>query len=194
MRPVLCLAAALLALTSCTSPTSRPAPPPAALAAAPSSLPGRKADGSVLLPNQWSLRPAGKQVESAISRSMSPSILLANSPPSSIAAIVRMKSSSSISPRPKSFRRTNVHEAFYGLEFSKDGQPPFLQRRRRRVVHRFDFQEGILSHDQPIKLRDRRTRGVPAGLALDGKDPAFMGGQRLGQPRQPGRPEPLTRK
>src|SRR5689334_1725996 len=26
-------------------------------------LPGKKADGSVLLPNQWSLRPAGKQIE-----------------------------------------------------------------------------------------------------------------------------------
>jgi hypothetical protein len=26
-------------------------------------LPGQRADGSVLLPNQWSLRPAGQQVE-----------------------------------------------------------------------------------------------------------------------------------
>jgi len=26
-------------------------------------LPGQRADGSILLPNQWSLRPAGRQVE-----------------------------------------------------------------------------------------------------------------------------------
>src|SRR5690242_9506994 len=27
------------------------------------SLPGKQPDGSVLLPNQWSLRPVGKQIE-----------------------------------------------------------------------------------------------------------------------------------
>ena len=26
-------------------------------------MPGKQSDGSVLLPNQWSLRPAGRQVE-----------------------------------------------------------------------------------------------------------------------------------
>src|SRR2546429_6978878 len=46
----------LLALAACVSnsperPRSRPA-----------DLPGQRADGSVLLPNQWSLRPVGRQV------------------------------------------------------------------------------------------------------------------------------------
>src|SRR5437773_2105720 len=31
--------------------------------ASQSELPGPKPDGSVLLPNQWSLRPAGEQIE-----------------------------------------------------------------------------------------------------------------------------------
>src|SRR5689334_11746803 len=37
-------------------------PGPAGPAAPPRSLPGIQPSGSVLLPNQWSLRPAGKQL------------------------------------------------------------------------------------------------------------------------------------
>jgi len=77
--------AALLALTGC-APT-RPAPEqpaaprsPPGVPAVPSAvpppgsasrleLPGKRPDGSVLLPNHWSLRPAGKQVELGISPS-----------------------------------------------------------------------------------------------------------------------------
>src|SRR4029077_13256727 len=36
---------------------------PTQAAAVQSNLPGKKPDGSVLLPNQWSLRPVGKQIE-----------------------------------------------------------------------------------------------------------------------------------
>src|SRR5664279_3430875 len=61
--------AVLLAITAC-APT-HPAPDQTAAAASlsakagarPIELPGQKPDGSVLLTNQWSLRPAGKQVE-----------------------------------------------------------------------------------------------------------------------------------
>src|SRR5215472_3555442 len=60
MRVLFCLlaSAAVLAATGCSSTTRHPsekAPAP--------DLPGRKPDGSVLLPNQWSLRPVGKQIE-----------------------------------------------------------------------------------------------------------------------------------
>ena len=68
--------AALLAATAC-APT-RPAPVQSAFASSlpttpyalvtatggpPVELPGARPDGSVLLPNQWSLRPVGRQVE-----------------------------------------------------------------------------------------------------------------------------------
>ena len=33
------------------------------LTSALAQLPGQRTDGSVLLPNQWSLRPAGQQIE-----------------------------------------------------------------------------------------------------------------------------------
>src|SRR5438309_10612354 len=49
-------AVGLLWLAACVSDPPQPA------RLAPADLPGPRADGSVLLPNQWSLRPAGKQV------------------------------------------------------------------------------------------------------------------------------------
>src|SRR6266849_1937010 len=59
---------ALLGATGC-APTTRQAsgaaPTPHSALRTPHapSLPGKQADGSVLLPNLWSLRPVGKQVE-----------------------------------------------------------------------------------------------------------------------------------
>ena len=71
--------AALLAATGCAptrpapdqaaSPRSAPGPSvaqssiPAPAGTSHPELPGKRPDGSVLLPNHWSLRPAGKQVE-----------------------------------------------------------------------------------------------------------------------------------
>src|SRR5436189_6214189 len=57
---------ALLGAAGCRQPAIQA---PAARAAAAGGtagqpvLPGKQSDGSVLLPNQWSLRPVGKQVE-----------------------------------------------------------------------------------------------------------------------------------
>src|SRR5437867_11602624 len=48
------------ALAGCVS--SVPDPAPQHTRQPPADLPGQRPDGSVLLPNQWSLRPVGKQV------------------------------------------------------------------------------------------------------------------------------------
>ena len=58
--------AALLAITACAPNRHAPeqaAAPHSTLRIPHSELPGKQPDGSVLLPNQWSLRPVGKQVE-----------------------------------------------------------------------------------------------------------------------------------
>src|SRR5215470_9469343 len=69
MRRILCplSLAIILGGTACV-PTTRPPSlpgevPPSSLAAARSGWPGKRADGSVQLPNQWSLQPAGRQIE-----------------------------------------------------------------------------------------------------------------------------------
>jgi YVTN family beta-propeller protein len=174
---------ALLALTAC-APT-RPAPAPAFapqaasnLGTLPSSesapagtsqpeLPGAKPDGSVLLPNHWSLRPVGKQVELGdfpINVAVHPAGRFAavlHSGYSAHEIVVVDIASAQIASR------TKVHEAFYGLEFSTDGRQLFCSGAGDEVVHAFEFQQGSLTNHQQFKLRDAKLRAVPAGLAVD---------------------------
>src|ERR1043166_3871721 len=62
----LIIVAGLVVASGC-APTERGAPQASAkldvARIPPSALPGKQADGSVLLPNQWSLRPVGRQIE-----------------------------------------------------------------------------------------------------------------------------------
>src|SRR5437879_3708137 len=53
----------ILAGTSCRQPAERIGTAPGNNLTAQRALPGKQADGSVLLPNQRSLRPVGRQVE-----------------------------------------------------------------------------------------------------------------------------------
>src|SRR5262245_34599491 len=55
--------AILLLLAACAPAPRQPAAPQAALNTPRANLPGAQPDGSVLLPNQWSLHPMGRQVE-----------------------------------------------------------------------------------------------------------------------------------
>lgn len=62
------LPAAVLVANNGCAPTVReatalPAPPRSALRTPQANRPGKQTDGSVLLPNQWSLRPVGRQIE-----------------------------------------------------------------------------------------------------------------------------------
>ena len=59
----LLIVAILLVLATCAQAQRQPTVLESALKPPHSNLPGAQPDGSVLLPNQWSLRPAGRQVE-----------------------------------------------------------------------------------------------------------------------------------
>src|SRR4029077_660623 len=63
--------------------------------------------------------------------------------------------------------RFPLHEAFYGLAFSVDGKTLVCSGAGDEVIHVFGFQQGKLFNHVKIKLRDSKTRGVPAGLALE---------------------------
>jgi WD40 repeat protein len=138
-----------------------------------SNLPGKQPDGSVLLPNQWSLRPVGRQVElgdfpiniAVHPRGRFAAVLHSGFSEHQI-IIVDVSSAQIVS-------RTGVSQAFYGLEFSRDGKRLFCSGAGEEVVHSFEFQNGSLSNHTQIKLREVKERGVPAGLALD------SGGRRL---------------
>ncbi len=158
---MLCLG--LLALTACA-----PNPPvPNHPAVQETRLPGKKADGSVLLPNQWSLRPAGTQVDLGdfpVNIAVHPGGRYAAVVHSGYGAqeivIVDLSQAAVASHMP-------VHEAFYGLEFSRDGRKLFCSGSSDECVHCFDFKGGSLTNHTQVQLRDPKLRAVPAGLAVN---------------------------
>ncbi len=132
-------------------------------------VPGRQGDGSILLPNQWSLRPVGRQIGLGDFP-----VNIAVHPDSQYAAVlhcgygqheiivVDVTAGRVISRAP-------VDESFYGLAFSPDGKQLFASGAAGEVIHQFDFEDGYLSHYRTIRLREEKEVGIPAGLALDAK-------------------------
>ena len=132
---------------------------------APTDLPGARADGSVLLPNQWSLRPVGKTItlgDFPVNIAVHPggryAVVLHCGWGVNEVVVVDL-------PRSKVMSRVDVGEAFYGLAFSADGTRLFCSGAGTEEIHTFDFKDGFLSGHLPIQVRPAKERGVPAGLA-----------------------------
>src|SRR5437899_2829414 len=168
-----------LSLYVATSATFAQQPKP------PIELPGPRADGSVLLPNQWSLRPAGRQVELGDFP-----VNIAIHPKGRFAAVLHCgyaKHEIRIVDlqAAKIVAQMDVHEAFYGLEFSREGSRLYCSGSSDEVIHVFDFKEGKLAESHEIHLRDPKWRGIPCGLAVsrDGRKlyAANVWGQRVSE-------------
>jgi DNA-binding beta-propeller fold protein YncE len=161
MRSIVCLLAGGLLLLSNHALAQLPPPQPA--------WPGPRPDGSVLLPNQWSLRPAGRQVplgDFPVNIAVHPSnryaAVLHSGYGKQLVAIVNLADLQITS-------KADLDECFYGLEFSPDGQQLYCSGAGAEVIHVFTFREGCLHDHQRIQLREAKKRGVPAGLAVGPK-------------------------
>ena len=153
-----------LSLSAADAPNSKPQTPNSQSA----RWPGRQPDGSVLLPNMWSLRPAGVQVNLAdfpVNIALHPDgkfavVLHAGYSAHELAVVDIAKATV--------LNRTKVEETFYGLEFSRDGKRLYASGAGSEVVRCFDFdaKAGTLGKEQEIRLRNVAERGIPAGLAL----------------------------
>jgi WD40 repeat protein len=133
----------------------------------PVQLPGQRADGSVLLPNQWSLRPVGRQIELGDFP-----INIAVHPQSRFAAVLHSGYSKHgimvvDLATEKVVTNVPIEEAFYGIAFSHDGTRLFCSGASEEVIHSFHFKDGLLSNQHDIRLRDIKSTGLPAGLALN---------------------------
>jgi DNA-binding beta-propeller fold protein YncE len=136
------------------------------VASASAQLPGQRPDGSTLLPNQWSLCPAGQQIE----LSDFP-VNIAVHPQSRYAAVLHCGYSQHailIVDLTANQVVTNVpaEEAFYGIEFSRNGSLLFCSGAGSEVIHRYRFQDGQVFDHREIRLRDVKDTGVPSGLAV----------------------------
>ena len=159
-------------------------------------LPGHKPDGSVLLPNQWSLRPAGRQAalgDFPVNIAVHPAgrfaavlhsgystheiVVVEVSPVANTTAGTRRSPAASAAersssappppPAPEVVSRVSIPESFYGIDFSPDGNTLYCSGAGDEVIHSFAFRDGYLSSPRKIRLRDPQQRGIPAGLAID---------------------------
>jgi DNA-binding beta-propeller fold protein YncE len=145
--------------------------------------PGRKPDGSVLLPNRWSLMPAGVQVDVADFP-----VNIAIHPDGRFAAVLHCGYSAHevhIIDIAKAavVQRVKVDEAFYGIEFAESGKRLYVSGAGSEVVRVFVFDRaaGTLGAEERIALRDVKERGIPAGLALSANAESLYVANVLGQ-------------
>jgi DNA-binding beta-propeller fold protein YncE len=129
-------------------------------------LPGQRPDGSVLLPNQWSLRPAGQQVtlgDFPVNIAVHPdgrfAAVLHSGYGQHEIFVVDLLTAKVVS-------RTKLNEAFYGLEFSHGGNRLYCSGSSDEVVHGFDFKDGNLTENEPIRICEVKERGIPCGMAV----------------------------
>ena len=148
-------------------------------------LPGLTRSGSVLLPNGWSLRPAGKQ---------SPlgdlPVLLVENPKAPILAILHAGYGEHEvwtldAKSGRTIARAAIPASFSGLTWSADGDRLYVGGGFDDLIYGFDHKDGLLSNKSTYQYPDRgklekasesgqgdkKTQRVTAGLAVsaDGK-------------------------
>jgi DNA-binding beta-propeller fold protein YncE len=140
-------------------------------AGAAAEVPGPLPGGAVRLPNQWYLRPVGRQIlmgDFPVNIAVHPkgryaAVLHCGYGPHEV-IVVDLSTNKVVS-------RTVLSEGFYGLAFSDNGQRLFCSGAGSEVIHAFSFKDGYLGDHEALRLRGPKERGVPAGLAVsrDGK-------------------------
>ncbi|MFO0876348.1 MAG: alkaline phosphatase family protein [Gemmataceae bacterium] len=142
---------------------------PAAPASPRRVLPGVQPAGEVLLPNQWSLRPAGKQLELGdfpVNLAVHPgggylAVLHAGYGPHEVVLI------DLASGKERITCRVPVEQTFTGLTWSPDGKTLFASGGEFEIVHAFAFEEGLLGKPRKIEVGSAKERFIVGGLALD---------------------------
>lgn len=139
----------------------------AALSAAePVSWPGQKSDGSVLLPNQWTIRPTGRQVavgDFPVNLALHPDgkflAVLDCGYSQHEVRILDVRTQAVVARQP-------LAEAFYGLAWSPDGRQLYASGASAEVIHVLNFKDGQLTTQGALRLRAEQEHGVPAGLTV----------------------------
>ncbi len=145
------------------------------------TLPGLQRDGSVLLPNQWSLRPVGKQIpvgDFPINVALHPGgtfvAVLHSGWGQHEVRILNVKTGLAVS-------QVAIAESFYGLAWSPGGESLFASGGGAEVIHAFAFKDGYLSAHRELVLRPAKEQGIPSGLAVAADGAALYVAESWGQ-------------
>lgn len=178
---VCALALALVVAGGCSS--SRPVFTQRELARGVPEVPGARGRGTVLLPNQWLLKPVGRQIalgDFPVNIAVAPdgkfAAVLHSGYGDQEIVVLSLKSNS-----VAILSRVPVNESFYGLAFSPDGKRLYCSGAGDEVVHEFKFEGGYLTWQRGLKLRDKNVRGIPAGVALGAGGRKLFVANLLGQ-------------
>ena len=119
--------------------------------------PGIKRDGRVLLPNGWSLKPAGKQMKLG-----DLPVQITTHPTEGVLAILHAGYGDHeiITVDTKSSRvlgRVAVPYSFSGLVFSADGRQLYVGGGFDDLVHIFDYNKGLLGNHHELQFPDRKA-------------------------------------
>ncbi|MFM8891609.1 MAG: bifunctional YncE family protein/alkaline phosphatase family protein [Planctomycetia bacterium] len=162
----------------------------------PLRRPGAQADGSVILPNQWSLRPVGRHsvvgdfpVAIALHPDGETAVVLHCGYGPHELAVIDLKTRGVLG-------RTRVDEAFQGLAFAPGGTRLYVSGGGSETILVFRFENRTLVPDGSLPIRDPAVRGIPCGLVVsaDGRTlyTANVWGHSISRIRLPepvGRPE-----
>lgn len=128
--------------------------------------PGVQPDGSVLLPNQWTIKPVGQQVpvgDFPVNLALHPSgrfvAVLDSGYGQHEIRILDVTTRAVVS-------HVNLEESFYGLAWAPDGTRLFASGAGAETVHVLDFRDGQVGNPRTWRVRDEHEQGVPAGLAV----------------------------
>ena len=127
--------------------------------------PGLQASGETLLHDQWSIQPAGQQIELGsfpVNLTLHPKLPFAAVLNAGFGKhevmIVDLK-------RREICACATVRQAFYGLTFDPAGTRLFASGGEFEVVRQWTFADGRLSEPHDIRIVDEKSRWIPAGLA-----------------------------
>ncbi len=132
------------------------------------TLPGVEADGGVRLPNSWSIKPAGKQIELGdfpINIALHPSgkwaaVLHAGYGPHEIIIV-------DLAPKKEKVKsRVVIDQTFGGVGFNANGDTLYVGGGEFDTIHAFDFADGLLSRARTGKVAD--SKFIPGSLVVDG--------------------------
>ena len=160
----ICLVSALAAAARAVAAEDTGVPPAGRL------LPGLQPDRSILLPNQWSLRPAGRQVELenfpvnvAVRPQGDYAAVLHSGYGPHVVSVVNLATA-------KVASSVTLSKTFYGLCFTPDGQRLLVSGGEDELVYRFRFTEGKLTGREAIPLSRGENAVVPTGMACSLRD------------------------
>ena len=140
----------------------------------PVRVPGFQPDGEVLLPNQWSLRPAGKQLVvndapvNAVLHPTEPFLVLLHAGQGTHGLTVVNTDTRSI------VSTVELPQCFYGVTFSRDGKTLYASGAEHEIIHAFTFDKGYLSDHRTIRIVPADKTFVVSGLCTSPDDASLF--------------------